>query len=578
MADLSISVGRSGQKQESLLPILDTLAEMYHIGQSLPFLPELAETSNMDLRTLLEVLFRAGGIGAVKEFFSNHAYRILQPCKGSKFEDTVVGVKYIDGLNNLWRPLWSREARGRFYYFDTETQTVLVLKETLQRGVEVLTRAHTTHAVTATQDMRQGEYDHLDDIQQDCIKAFQLAESPMNAYLTGKVDGSLILVSAYPRGTSECRIMEEILATCGDSFSRQLAAACGEGPLLVVATQGTLMIGADMQDYVVTALQSMFGPLPTGISMEEAWALQCPKMVRTVLEFLDTADLKNRTHLCFEAFCKNRRTITGRLHTELAIAYDRDGFNLLGAMVGGKYIPHFDLPPTLPQPISLRVSNTREVYKIMEDMDEVVLGTLEYTAFLERYGFPADATIHMEGWVLLTPHPAGYDYAKIKTNLYYKCHKVRSYNVPTLLALPTSCDATYPILRVLRDFYANADRRFCETIKRTIVMLEAEVALGPASPFYEALPQKAKAHFNLDKKDTLFRMLMNVCTDLFRGSVADILKSVWEVEAEPQGDMVRLVSQFMTKHMPWQKPISEDARKDAMKELYRILVEAMNPA
>ncbi len=590
MSDLSLSVGRPGLKQQALLPILDTLAEMYHCGQTLPRIPELADTSDMDLRTLLEVLFRLDGIVTVKEFFTAHAYRVSQPCKGSRFEDVVVGIKYIDGLNNLWRPRWSREARGRFYYYDTATRTVLALKETVQRGVEVLTKAHTSAAITETQDMRLGAYEHLDDAQQACIAAFQQVSAPMDAVLTGKVDGSLMIVSVYPRGTAECRIMEEILATCGDAFAHQLADACRKDePLIVVATQGTLFIGSDMQDYFLTALQSLLGPLPSTVQKKvaSAWAYYAPLFVAATLAFVaaaaTTALAGRRVHLCFEAFCRYRRTFTGHLHTELAVSYDHDGFNLLGVMVeGGTYVPHFDLPAVVfAQPIYLRISDTRQIFAIMEDMDRVVLGDLESAAFMDYYGFPAAATIHMEGWVLLTPLPAcsGYDYAKIKTLLYYKCHKVRSREVPALLALPTSCDATYPILTVLREFYTNADRRIAETVTRVVAMLEAEVALGPSSAFYTALAPKARLRFVPDpeKRDVLMRMLISCCADLFKARLVAILRDVWELETV-HDDMVHLVRTLLMKHTPWATPLSAEARREAMEGLYSVLVESMTPA
>jgi hypothetical protein len=581
MSDLSLSVGRTGIKQDSLLSFLDTFAEMYHIGQTMPtFRPDLENTADMDLRTLLEVLFRDGGISSVKEFFSSHAFRISQPCKGTRFENTVVGVKYIDGLNQLWKPKWAREARGRFYYYDNETQSVLALKDTLQRGIEVLTHAHTSATITETQDMKVNSYSHLDTIQQECIQKFLTPEdTEINAYLTGKVDGSLILASIYPRGTPECTIMEEILAVHGDSFSKTLANECKGGPLVVIATQGTLFIGPDMQDYVVTSLQSLLGPLSDGITLEDAWTQQAPLFVKSVLEFVSATPFADqRMHLCFEAYCKGRKSLWGRLHTELAISYTSNGFNLLGSMVSNQYIPHFDLPSVVfTQPIHLHVTTTKQVYAIMRDMDRVVMGDLDRAEFLTRYGFPLTSTIHMEGWVLLTPiSGCGYDYAKIKTPLYYKCHKIRSCEVPNLLALPTSCDATYPILTVLREFHTNADRQFSESIDQVVAMLETEISLGSESEFYKVLPIKARMHFVPERKDTLMRMLINVCGDLFRTRVVSILKNVWKIE-DPHEDMVHLMKHILTKHTPWITPLSEDVRRDAMKQLYRILVESTVP-
>lgn len=610
MSDLSLSLGRSGLKRDALLPILDTLADLQRQQMSAPTLPELAETAHMDLRSLLEVLFIRGGIAAVKEFFAAHAYTVSQPCKGSAFENVVVGIKYIDGINRLWRPRWAREARGRFYAYDStaaEGERVICLKDALQRGVEVLTGCH---VVTETQDLQKGAYEHLDDVQQACMTAFASPEGQaMNAYLSGKVDGSLLIINAYPRGTRESRMMSDILATCGDPFAQVLTDACVDqeqgppyGPLITVATQGTLLIGEHMQDYLVTALQALLGPVheraTTRAGVLRAWSQQAPRLVAAVRQFLvDAMLVGKRVHLCFEAVCKDRRTVMGLLHSELAVSYDHNAFNLLGAVVAdpetgsSRYIPHFDLPATVfAQPIRRRIKSTREVFDIMADMDRVVLGELDKTRFMTRYGFPEDADIHMEGWVLLTPLPdgSGYDYAKIKTNLYYKCHKVRAEHVSELLALPTSADNTYPILHVLREFHEHAETRFRRVIAACRDMLAAEVALGSQGAFFAALVPKAQARVleavaNLEdqaKMDVVMRMFLSACPKVFTKVVSAIVRSVWEYEegAPVPEDLLTLIRHTMIKQTAWRCTVSDQVMKEAMKDLYSILVESVVPA
>lgn len=605
MADLSLSLGRPGLKRDALLPLLDTLADLQRQQISAPTLPELADTTHMDLRSLLEVLFVGGGIAAVKEFFSNHAYTVSQPCRGTAFENVVVGIKYIDGINRLWRPRWAREARGRFYAYDAtaaEGERVICLKDALQRGVEVLTGCH---AVTETQDLQKGAYEHLDDVQQTCMAAFASPEGvPMDAYLSGKVDGSLLIVNAYPRGTRESLMMSDILATCGDPFAQVLTDACvdQDGPLITVATQGTLLIGEHMQDYLVTALQALLGTIAekatTRAGVLRTWAQQAPRLVATVHKFLADADLEGkRVHLCFEAVCKDRRTVMGLLHSELAVSYDHDAFNLLGAMVAdpetgiSQYIPHFDLPATVfAQPIRCHIRSTSEVFDIMADMDRVVLGELDKTTFMTRYGFPEDADIHMEGWVLLTPLPdgSGYDYAKIKTNLYYKCHKVHSEHVSELLALPASAATTYPILHVLREFHEKAETRFRRVIAACRDMLTAEVALGSQGVFFAALVPKAQARVleavaapeDQAKMDVVMRMFLSACPKVFTKVVSAIVRTVWEYEegAPVPEDFLTLIRHTMIKQTAWRCPLSNAVMKEAMKDLYGILVESVVPA
>lgn len=75
--------------------------------------------------------------------------------------ENVIGMKYLDGLNRLWKTTWAREARGRFYYVDTDG--VVTLKEGLQRGIELLTKAHIEDGVSETQDVEGRTFDKFDD-------------------------------------------------------------------------------------------------------------------------------------------------------------------------------------------------------------------------------------------------------------------------------------------------------------------------------------------------------------------------------------------------------------------------------
>ena len=69
----------------------------------------------------------------------------------STFVPDIVGIKYVDGVNKIWNTAWAREARGRFYHVTSER--AVPLKDGLQRGVELLTKAHLEDGVNETQDV-----------------------------------------------------------------------------------------------------------------------------------------------------------------------------------------------------------------------------------------------------------------------------------------------------------------------------------------------------------------------------------------------------------------------------------------
>jgi hypothetical protein len=110
-------------------------------------------------------------------------------------------------------------------------------------------------------------------------------------------------------------------------------------------------------------------------------------------------------NLCFEAYCKNRVSITWKLHTELAVGYDHSGLNLLGMMYQLKYIPYFDMVrKVFKQPVYYQITHTEQVYQLMKELDEVVGGTRTMEQFItnfeiDEYTYPI---AHTEGFVLLT--------------------------------------------------------------------------------------------------------------------------------------------------------------------------------
>ena len=58
-----------------------------------------------------------------------------------------------------------------------------------------------------------------------------------------------------------------------------------------------------------------------------------PKFVSIVLDYykLIAFDNDDMVNMCFEMYCEDRKTCTGRIHQELAVRYDHSGINLLGA-------------------------------------------------------------------------------------------------------------------------------------------------------------------------------------------------------------------------------------------------------
>jgi len=243
-----------------------------------------------------------------------------------------------------------------------------------------------------------------------------------------------------------------------------------------------------MHEYFLTSIQPLIGIKVNSI---DDWINIIPIFVKKVLDYTtsirhDHFDNNQMTNLCFESYCSNRTTFSGKVHTELAVGYDHDGINLLGLFNKGIYIPHFNLPRYIfTQPFYLHIHETKQVFELMDQLDKVVLGTLDEEEFLKNFVLDefTSRVIHPEGFVLLTLVNGIYDYAKIKTKIYYKCHKIHKKNINELLDLPENSYKYFPILKTLHTLFDPVDI----TIIKKLV-----------EDMYESLLEVINKNFNKD--------------------------------------------------------------------------------
>lgn len=564
---LSISVGWTGMKNNIIDHICDKILTMYQYNMSIPRVPVMEQTMDMTLIELVQTLMDTGGMDCLVEFFKQYHYTVSKHIPG------VVGIKYLDGINQIWRPKWAREARGRFYYVGGSK--VVALKDTLQRGIEVLTKAHNDSGINETQDIDLKTLEKLDPIQQQIMKTFS-GENSIETFITGKVDGSLLIVNVYPIGCEQYDIINMLAMTHGDTFTKSIVSYCMENglPTITVATQGTLFIGEDMQDYFLTAIQSL--------GLVGSWTDIIPQFVAMFVDY--TQGMDQMCNICFEAYCKNRLTISGRLHTELAVGYDHNGFNLLGMMYYGKYIPHFEMPrKTFKQPFYYKVTNTREIFHLMDCMDKVVLGTMTEQEFLANFNMDmmTSSVFHPEGFVMLTPTADGFDYEKIKTTMYYKCHKVRQTKVKEMLSYPMSCAKYYPILVSLHTFFDNTATSINNLVTNTMDALTSNIT--KSSPFYIKQNQGAQKRFNevldgnMKNIGVVYKMMLNSRPNMddLTKLISPITMKLYNTESE---SIITFTKNLLMKVDPW-FPSWETRLEslfgsfdDAVNELYSIVI------
>ena len=455
-------------------------------------LPLLNETLSMSLKELVHFLVNKcdSGIDGMISFFKKHRYMI----KLIYYKSFCIAIiTYLDGINKIWKPVWAREARGRAYAIKRieREYKVIEVKNSLKRGVELLTSAHLDKDVDKTQDISdRKDIDYLDDDQKEIIFKFQSGENKplQNCYVSQKVDGSLLVVSVYKRNTEEYDIMKEVVNQTDRMwhvFTNDL--------LIVPATKGTIKIGEDMKYYALTCFKEAFGISLLGNDGWETVKDRFSKLIESIVNVELSDDFPERNEmisLIFEMVCANRNTIANEQHSELAISYGKSALYLLGMCRGDSYIPHYKFKKqnykNIQYPLYRKVYSTNIVIDMLKDLDNVFLNKKSAENYcwnwfdnFDESNFDESCHFHAEGFVFLQHKDNITTYSKIKHPLYYIAHKSTEYlykEIPDTLTEfydKQTTLSTFPNLRKFRFIHEELPQKiqeFLESIKDNLII------------------------------------------------------------------------------------------------------------
>ena len=340
---------------------------------------------DMSLLDLMRHLYSTRGeLRLLKEFFEFNHYNI----KVEEFEDAtlryVIMIKYIDRVNQLWKPRWAREARGRGYAISWAGD-VYEIKSSLNRGAELLTKAHLEEGVDDTQDIHDWKFDILDMHQQTIVKMFNTKDDvPIeDAYITQKVDGSLLVVTYYPVDTPEHDLMSKYVDLTGCYHVKTILG------LYIPSTSGNVFMSDAMKSYFVTATAAFCGvEIPRSSSdavwedIKESFTQKIDPLVGHFAHItgryrktpineheIMNRDANQQCSLLFEMVCKDRMTHDKKVHPEHAISYPSSGLYFLGTYKPTgpwAYIPHYQQDVDIQQPTWRKVTSTGETIQIMK--------------------------------------------------------------------------------------------------------------------------------------------------------------------------------------------------------------------
>jgi hypothetical protein len=432
--------------------------------------------SNPDICLFLRSL---GSVPAINTFFQSK--HLVQK---QNFNDNTFLIRYLDH-NKSFHKIWMRQVRGSVFMPDYDSEgklvNILCIKQLLPRGAEYLTLYHNQRAITENEN----SFGTYDDIQIEMMHKLE-TNAKIDSMLSCKSDGSLF-GSIIIQKSSE--YYDKFIYSCTNKNEvfNIMFELCDNLPFLVMpCSQNTLVFGELMMDYYATSICANYDININEMTCLEAFKCGMTKFLESIVIFdrmtyaLPWVNKDQIKCLSFEAICKNRRSKWGSCHTELATSYENSMLLFLGCTfnVGldpGQYVPHYELNEiahecNFVEPCYWSVNNGLIIQDMLNDVEYVAQGLLEKNAFFDKYPcqnkYPTNnKVLDYEGFVILTKLPNNeYDYGKIKTSIFYKCHKLRTENIPWLLSLSEVTETHFPIVKTVKKFYTNIESK-CQAYK-----------------------------------------------------------------------------------------------------------------
>lgn len=495
-----------------------------------PYVRKIIENPNLDIITFVNDLYKAVGwekmIDNIKEL--KFSVTPINQLKSSEYENKIIKIKYLEH-NKMWNPKWARQCRGIVLYLN-DSDIIVPIKYHFERGAELLTKNHYDNGTFENQDLNveklisfESQIEDFDTHQQSIMKKLYKNES-LEAYLSFKCDGSLLGVTKY---NNKYNILMKYLI---NNFADEFAKYCFEMGNIVISSQGTLFLGKDMQNYVIRSIiissteisDDTFNELLlSGYTHFDILKLHgslffnnVNLMMNNNKEFLSDGNVS--VTLNFEAICKNR-DIT---HCELAISYPKSTLKYLGLSVCSEknvtFNPHFNDKLTntfFDEPICWKISHSDQIVEMLKDLELELRKNISKEEFLNKYAElmitkihkPHDVIFDYEGFVIYTKNEECFDYGKIKTNMYYKSHKLDKKNIQYLINLNSSY---FPLSIAAKNLYDTLENKLTLYIDKINKLLNENIN-DKYDDLYFGMNLKAQQSFAKQPDNTKKMMLIN---------------------------------------------------------------------
>lgn len=530
---------------------------------------QVINTNDMDLVEYVNYLYNANdqSYDAVCEILRSQYYHVSTPffLRGSSYETQFLSIKYLDHNNN-WNK-WGRETRG--------TTLVLVdgkwtwFKFLMQRGAEMLTGMQMKRGIVETDNVDTKldfKASHLSQDQQALIHDLRVGNDVKLA-MSFKKDGSLLSCCLYTGAMAV--LMRQIIDAFGDAFTKAVMKTYDDAnnstdDVFVFQSQSTLLLGDMMYDYTTTAIFPEADPKLPPIEKIKQYGPSFFKRMHQMFAGIPGI-IK---HVLGETICANRtESYSGKIHTELAVSYPESSFTILSSTSifedSYKVSPHYEFSDLIHQcgfsePAFWMVNTVAEVDALIQGVDACIFQRLTteefYAKFKPSNKFSYEMIIDYEGFVTYDANREN-SYGKIKTDSYYKAHKLRNDNISFLCDLNKVAGHIFPLARIVAQTVTELDGKLDMINVQLVELISSDKMSGFLNP-------KAAKGFAQRPRDLQFKIIINTAKDKFSEFAFEIFQSHFP-SLVSSDDMKSFIVKYAMETKLWQDvpvPIDVDMR------------------
>lgn len=502
-----LSINSSGTKDTNDMNLVEYINHLYSSNEN---------SYDSVIQILKSQYYHVGAPSQLKNMLGTSPARNLTD-DSINDEKNFISIKYLDHNNN-WNT-WGRESRGSTLALIDGKWTMF--KYLMERGAEMLTGMQMKRGIDKTDNIdtkMDFKASHLSRVQQELIQDLREG-NPVDLVLSFKKDGSLLSCALYTGSMGV--LMRRLINTYCDDFTKAVMTEydkiSGNSDVFVFQSQSTLFIGDAMYDYTTTAIFPEAIPTLTPLKKIQTYGESFMTKLKKMFDNID-GDIKQ---ILGETICANRtESYSGNVHKELAMSYPTSSFTILSitSIKDNHYTayPHYMYSEIInyagfTEPAFWKCSSVAQVDKLIQDVDSFIFGKINCDEFYQinvpSNIYSYEKIIDCEGFVTYDVKRNN-SYGKIKTDSYYKSHKLRDDNIPFLCELNKVVGHIFPLARIVDETISKLNEKL-DLINPELVKVITSAEMKAS------LPDKALNGFDNRPRPVQFKIIINNAKNKF---------------------------------------------------------------